>query len=843
MRPGLYRSLFVVIMIALLAGFGSFFALNPVKADAAGTTELISQSSGGEQGTIESLEPSVSGDGRYVAFYSSSGNLVAGDTNDRGDIFVRDRLTGTTERVSVSSSGAQSNGSSLGPKISADGRYVVFYSDATNLISNDATSSYDVYLHDRETGQTELVSVTTGGVQVYPGATKPAITPDGRYVAFLSPASNFGAGDTVTWRKVYVRDRLTGTTTKASVAYNGNQPNHHSEDPFISADGRYVTFHSTATNLVAGDTNNFTDVFIRDLQEQTTERASVSSNEEQANQWSGKSAVSADGRYVIFSTGATNLVTTPQSYLNIIVRDRLAGTTDLLTIPTTGGEANGTFSYPTVSPNGRFVAFFSAADNLVAGDTNGVVDTFLFDRDTGEIERVSVSSTSQQGNADSYYAGISMDGRFAAFSSLATNLAADITPNVEDIFLRDRCPGGVCDGLISLTGQVLDDGGVPVAGVLLMDQLGNAAMTGSDGIYTFTDLAPGMHVLEASKPGYTFGPPQVEVNLPHAGPPVDFIAYACLNASADFDLCRLQPGDIILTSHDATISGVAAMINIGGSYFTHAALYAGLLPDESGTWVPTVVEAQGPAGGANDVWTNTLLDSGAWTGDETTDWAVMRPDASDQAKAVAVAYALGKAEQVGVTYRACLNHPMCLTFPLIPQPLTSETEFYCSGLVWKAYDYAGIQVSRQIGQAQVLTGGWIKPEDLYFGSPELFSKPGKNRTFIRIYSPAHLILEDPLGRKTGFDPVSGTDVIGIPGTDYVRSGTQIETINILDQADLRDWKITAVGFEQGEYELEFGSLRANTYPFVYYGQTAPGEEDVYDVITGGQGVYLPLLVK
>jgi Tol biopolymer transport system component len=262
--------------------------------------------------------PSISADGRYVAFSSSWAGLVPGDANSADDVFVRDRLGGTTERVSVRSDGSEANGNSGCTSISADGRYVAFESDATNLVDGDANGMTDVFVHDRLTGTTERVSVNTDGAEgngpsvgidtSHESFATIAISADGRYVVFPSDADNFVPGDTNGQTDIFVRDRQTGATSRVSVAADGTQAAGASGSPSISGDGRYVVFHSKADNLVAGDTNGFQDVFLRDRQMDTTLRVSVTADGEEGDNRSGDPSISADGRCVAFDSLASNFV-------------------------------------------------------------------------------------------------------------------------------------------------------------------------------------------------------------------------------------------------------------------------------------------------------------------------------------------------------------------------------------------------------------------------------------------------------------------------------------------------------------------------------------------------------
>ena len=411
---------------------------------AAATTERVSVTSGGEEGNEASGVPSISADGRYVAFYSWASNLVSGDTNGASDVFVHDRVTGTTERVSVSSSGEQGDhNASLPPSISADGRFVAFSSDASNLVPGDTNGYGDIFVHDRVTGTTERVSVSSAGEEGIGYSERPSFSADGRYVVFNSWASNLLSGDTNGASDVFVHDRVTGTTERVSLSSAGEQGNRFSNDPSISADGRYVAFVSYATNLVPGDTNNTEDDFVHDRVTGTTERVSLSSTGEEANARSFFSSISADGRFVAFSSDASNLAPgdTNGSW-DAFVHDRVTGTTERVSVSSTGEQGNSASYLYSISADGRYVVFYSRATNLVPGDTNGYPDTFVYDRGTGATERVSVSSPGEEANSSSVSASISAEGRYVAFASEASNLVASDTNGHEDVFVRDRGHAG-----------------------------------------------------------------------------------------------------------------------------------------------------------------------------------------------------------------------------------------------------------------------------------------------------------------------------------------------------------------------------------------------------------------
>jgi Tol biopolymer transport system component len=294
-----------------------------VRDRAARITSRVSLGTGGNQGNYQSYDCALSDDGQFVAFVSGADNLVPGDTNGDADVFVRDRAAGTTTRVSVATGGAEANEGSFHPAISGDGRFVAFYSWATNLVAADTNGAIDIFVHDRDTGQTSRASVATGGVQA----------------------------------------------------------NADSNYPTISDDGRFVLFDSFATNLTPGDTNGTADVFLHDLTSGTTTRVSVADDESEGNSWSAAAEVSADGRFVTFVSGASNLVAGDlNGFEDVFVRDRTGGTTIRVSRATDGSEANARSEWPAASGNGRFFAFASLASNLVQSDTNNAADVFLHDR-------------------------------------------------------------------------------------------------------------------------------------------------------------------------------------------------------------------------------------------------------------------------------------------------------------------------------------------------------------------------------------------------------------------------------------------------------------------------------
>ena len=346
-----------------------------------GMTERVSVNSLGIQGNDECAGASVSSDGRFVAFGSRSSNLVLGDTNGEYDIFVRDRQTGTTRRVNVDSLGRQGNLVSGDPTISADGRYVAFSSWADNLVPGDTNGWSDVFVHDMNTGFTERVSIDSQGLQGLNWSGRPSISANGRFVAFSSSAGNLIAGDTNTSEDVFIHDRQTGMTKRVSVDSQGVEGIFGGVNPAISPDGRYVSFESNSPNLVPQDGNGKWDVFLHDYLTGITSMVSVDSNGIPGNEDSFGSSISVNGEYVSFSTRSDNLVPGDSgNRQDVFVYSAHTGVTERVSVNSFGQEGNRPSSLSTISANGRFVGIGSEASNFVEGPSNQYMDSFVHDR-------------------------------------------------------------------------------------------------------------------------------------------------------------------------------------------------------------------------------------------------------------------------------------------------------------------------------------------------------------------------------------------------------------------------------------------------------------------------------
>jgi len=320
-----------------------------------GNNELISVDSFENPADLGGTNPAISGNGRYVVFDSFDPGLTNSDGNGTVDVFVRDRVQGTTTLVSSDADGNEGDDQSFAADISDDGRYVAFMSSADNLIPND-NGQQSIYRKDRVTGGIDKASRSTFEIQNNAGALGAAISGNGRYVAFQSEATNLILYDNNDHRDVFRRDFEAGNTALISRPNDPGPTNGDSGSASLSDDGRFVVFQSTASNLVAGEeADAFTDVFVRDTTNQSTERVSVTTAGVKGNANSTEASISDDGDRVAFATLASNLGA-PTGEGTVVLRDRSAGTTAVIAgAPEAGIPAGGW--YPEVSGNGRYVVF------------------------------------------------------------------------------------------------------------------------------------------------------------------------------------------------------------------------------------------------------------------------------------------------------------------------------------------------------------------------------------------------------------------------------------------------------------------------------------------------------
>lgn len=431
--------------------------------------KLVSAAADGTQGNGDSYNPSISSDGRYIAFQSSASNLVGDDTNGTTDVFVRDLLTDTITRASTTADGAQVDFGGMYPALSADGRYLAFASfdspfSSNNLMPADNNVQWDIFVKDLVSGAVTLVSTATDGTQGNGASfSNVAISADGRYVVFESDASNLVPGDTNGKADLFVKDLTSGETFRVSTASDGSQvtdPSRYQQpfEPSISADGRYVAFQSAAPDLVAGDTNNEIDVFVKDLVTGTTTRVSTATNGGQGDRGGYLPTISADGRYAHFESDSDNLI---QGFHDVFIKDLQTGTLTAAYTYADGSSPSGHITtgvgMASLSPDGHYVCFASGDLVFFPGDDNHNLDLFVKNVVTGELVRITDSP--EFGNSI-FYPLISTDAKVVVFMGNDSAIPGDdngyldiavLTPFASDA--GDTLTGGPGDDVYVLHGS------------------------------------------------------------------------------------------------------------------------------------------------------------------------------------------------------------------------------------------------------------------------------------------------------------------------------------------------------------------------------------------------------
>ena len=451
---------------AVLLALGAVVTAAGARPLSAGTERVSTASDGAQANDISGRfgGPAIGGKGLLVAFDSLATNLVAGDTNGAADVFVKNRRTGETTRVSVRSDGREVRADSQRPAVAAAAPVVAFDSSSPNYVQRDNNSVLDVFVHDQRSGQTVLASITPDGRAGNGASFSPSISANGRYVAFVSDASDLVAGDRNNTRDVFVRDLKLGVTTLVNLSSDDQQDDRGAAPPAISADGRYVAFGSFGDNLVPDDTNDAFDIFVRDLRRETTTRVSVATDGTQGDAESFEQTISAHGEVVAFASDATTLVPDDTNGArDAFVHVMATGVTERVSIADDEAQANGqsvgpgirggTTSAPSISADGNRVAFDSIATNLVPGDTNlcppffddpdhpGVCpDVFVRDRAAGTTTRVSLASDGSEGDGASTDPVIDSTGTVVAWFSAASNLVPGDTNNCRPFHTTGTCP-------------------------------------------------------------------------------------------------------------------------------------------------------------------------------------------------------------------------------------------------------------------------------------------------------------------------------------------------------------------------------------------------------------------
>ena len=421
-----------------------------------------------------------------------------------------------------------------------------------------------------------------------------------------------------------------------------------------------------------------------------------------------------------------------------------------------------------------------------------------------------------------------------------TSTAFDSTYNGgdQDAFVVKLAFGGAPTYAIS--GRVTDASGTTgISGVTVWAGFPHNTTTDANGNYTFMGLPAGTYTITPEKEPCTFAPTSQTVTIPPGKALPDFTS---TRLASGLDICILQPGDILLKA-GAPVGDytdlIRAWIQVGGSYFTHSALYLGVTsdPQNPAQAGPRIAEAAGKkklGGGKEDeVWETWLANTQWWDGANVTDWAVVRPAVSPEVKVIAIQYARDKAADPSVVFDFLAD-------------LDDAQRFYCSKLVWKSYQQAGVDVHKKTGLTGDLTSYWVTPEDLYFGSPVVQNMPGvdpSTRAFFRIYSPAHITLIDPLGQRTGFEPSSGGEVNEIPDALYTGTEAQIESVTVAGLGNSEGWRLLVTGYASGAYTLETGYLDARTRNWETHATTSEGKVDEFPAHPPNYPTYLPLLLK
>lgn len=390
----------------------------------------------GVEGDSDSYRPSISADGQLVVFQSTAENLVEDDANGLQDVFLFDRVSTQISRITVGYDGSEPDGPSSEAHISSDGRFVAFVSEASNLVPNDNNGYADVFLYEIESRQIRLVSAGTNGRQGNDRSLQPSISRDGRFVAFVSLADNMHEADRNGVSDVYVYDGDQERLELISVDNQGAQANHHSKHATISDDGRYVAYQSMATNLVDDDSDKLWDIYVHDRHEGVTELISRNLNGGAGSMDSQRPSISADGRYIAFESWADDLVAGDQNYFSdVFVMDRHTGEMELVSVSNDSQQANDVNGGAMISANGRFVAFSSMAGNLVPNDNNQVFDVYLRDRHTNRTQLISISVDGQAGGGVSISPALTATGSFIVFDSGAEDLVLNDTNQRIDVFV------------------------------------------------------------------------------------------------------------------------------------------------------------------------------------------------------------------------------------------------------------------------------------------------------------------------------------------------------------------------------------------------------------------------
>jgi Tol biopolymer transport system component len=403
-------------------------------------TQLVSVSSDGVQGNMFSVRPEISSDGRVIAFISMANNLSPLVTSPNMNIYVR-RVDKKTTSLGSMAKNVRARGVSVDPAISGDGRYIAFSSDATNLVDQSSRGHKQIYVVDITDGKVTLASTGEDGMVGDDDSASPSLSNDGRYVAFMSKAAGLAKGCGGVAEHVYVRDIEKGVTVCVSNSNDGGDANGSSFHPSMSGNGKFVAFRSHASNLVGGKTNGFDNIYVKDLQSGATTLVSVADDKDPKINPYGDStqpSISYDGQRVAFAAYALGESKSAQDAVDqIYVRDLTSKRTYLVSRSDKGEASNALDAQPRISSDGNFVAFLSAATNLVRGQDNGGRNIYRYDLKSSRITLVSRGLNGEQLNGNCFQPAISADGQVVAFRSNASNLVTGDNNFTDDVFVTD----------------------------------------------------------------------------------------------------------------------------------------------------------------------------------------------------------------------------------------------------------------------------------------------------------------------------------------------------------------------------------------------------------------------
>ncbi|WP_262273248.1 hypothetical protein [Microvirga yunnanensis] len=410
--------------------------LSVVKPTSDQIQSRISTAANGAEALGASSSAQFSPDGRSVLFKSDAPNLIAGGTNGTTHIFLKDLTTHAITRLSTTADGLEANGNSYDVQMTPDGRFMVFTSIADNLVSNDHNNKHDIFLKDLTTHAITRLSTTPAGEEANGFSFEPRLSPDGQFLMFTSNAVNLGA-DNFLSSEIFLKNLTTKDITRITVAADGTPGSVGGDQPLFSPDGHSIVFRSFSSKLVANDTNTSWDIFLRD-QFGTITLLSKAVDGTQGNSFSSNPQFSPDGQYVLFESNANNLIAGDgNNQLDVFLKDIHSGAVTLLSRTADGTQGDRGSYNARFSPEGRYIVFESDATNLVADDNNGQTDIFVKDLVGGTVTRLSTAADGTEADFESSFAQFSPDGRFVTFESEATNLVDGDTNGTSDIFVVD----------------------------------------------------------------------------------------------------------------------------------------------------------------------------------------------------------------------------------------------------------------------------------------------------------------------------------------------------------------------------------------------------------------------